>query len=383
MGSLRALWGWLFRLFPCPVKTGLRRIGHPGPESPVLVTCNFDLTVRRLRKALRGFDLWLLVADSKGINVWCAAGAGEFSTRSVVSAVKTSEVAGKVTHRTLILPPLAAPAVHGAEITQQTGWEIRWGPVRAADIPRYIRGGFTRNESMKRVSYSLGERLDTALGSLFPFILVGVAGFTLFSRHLVADYLLVAGIAFFLYFGLCPWIPGGNGLRKALVLDLLLGALFLATVLFPGIAPFAPRRHLILAMGILAAYGLELGGLASTMRSDLDPFLARLGIRSIGNAAFHGTLRAELLLGIRTLSYQADACRACHACTEVCPQGVWTIGEDGKAVPAHAERCTACRACLTQCPGGAIQAAKASGSGLPSAGRFQGSAPANFRCWLS
>ncbi len=383
MGFHRFIWGWLFRLFPCPSKTGLRRLGDPGPESPVLVTCNFDLTLRRLQKALRGLDLWLLVADSKGINVWCAAGAGELNTRSVVTAVKTSALADKVTHRTLILPPLAAPGVRAAEVTQHTGWKVFWGPARALDIPRYIRHGFRRSEKMKRVTYSLWERLDTALGSLFPFILLGAAGLALFAPHLWLDYILVAGIAFFIYFGLCPWIPGSNGLRKALFLDLLLGAILLAACLLPASALFALRRHLILAMVILAAYGLELGGLASTMRSDLDPFLARLGIRSIGNAAFHGTLRAELLLGIRTLSYKAEACRACHACIEVCPQGVWEVGEGDKAVLAHAERCTACRACLTQCCSGAIRATKAAGRGLSTAGSIQGFVPANLRRWLS
>jgi len=64
----------LFRLFPCPVPVGLIRIGDPGRDSPVLVTCNFYITVRRLIRRLRGLNAWLLVTDSKGVNVWCAAG---------------------------------------------------------------------------------------------------------------------------------------------------------------------------------------------------------------------------------------------------------------------------------------------------------------------
>jgi NAD-dependent dihydropyrimidine dehydrogenase PreA subunit len=71
---LRTMWALLFRLFPCPTDTGLQRIGRPGRDSPVLVTCNFHLTVKRLRAAMRGTDAWLVIADSRGVNVWCAAG---------------------------------------------------------------------------------------------------------------------------------------------------------------------------------------------------------------------------------------------------------------------------------------------------------------------
>ena len=116
MSILKTLWGFLFRLFPCPTKTGLRTLGNPGPDSPILVTCNFDLSVKRLTHILEGLDVWLLVADSKGVNVWCAAVGEEFNTHSVVSVVKTSGIADKVNHRTLILPPLGAAGVKATEI---------------------------------------------------------------------------------------------------------------------------------------------------------------------------------------------------------------------------------------------------------------------------
>jgi CO dehydrogenase/acetyl-CoA synthase gamma subunit (corrinoid Fe-S protein) len=64
------------RLVPWPTETGLRSVGEPGAESPVLVTGNYDLTVRRLLRALPGVDAWVVVAPSGGINVWCAASGG-------------------------------------------------------------------------------------------------------------------------------------------------------------------------------------------------------------------------------------------------------------------------------------------------------------------
>ncbi len=104
MSFFKTIWGLLFRLFPCPTRVGLRRVGDPGRASPVLVTCNFHNTVQRLTRLLEkaGVDAWLLVADSKGVNVWCAAGGDEFNTHSVVSAVKTSGVADRVDHRRLV-----------------------------------------------------------------------------------------------------------------------------------------------------------------------------------------------------------------------------------------------------------------------------------------
>ena len=50
----------MFRFFPFPAETGLRVVGEPGPDAPVFVTCNFDLTVRRVSRALRGMDCYLL-----------------------------------------------------------------------------------------------------------------------------------------------------------------------------------------------------------------------------------------------------------------------------------------------------------------------------------
>ena len=84
--SLVAAWpDWLaevveacLRMFPLPTKTGVQIIGHPNRESPIFVTGNYDLTVRRLRRALQGLNAYLIVANSHGVNIWCAASGGQF-----------------------------------------------------------------------------------------------------------------------------------------------------------------------------------------------------------------------------------------------------------------------------------------------------------------
>ena len=360
MNPFKFLWGTLFRLFPCPTEVGLFPIGNPGPKSPVLATCNFYITVRRLMKALHGRDAWLLVADSRGVNVWCAAGGDEFNTRSVVSAIKTSGVEGRVDHRRVILPPLGAPGIKAKDVEKQTGWTVRWGPVRAADIPRFLDQGERRTEGMKRVTYGWRERLDTALGSLFPFFFLGALGFLLIAPHLFWVYLGAGSVAFFLFFLTCPWLPGKRGLTKVLFLEAAFGLLWAACALFDiqacALLGSGPGAEFVIAMVMLLIYGTELGGLAPHMRSDLDPFLSKLGIGAIGNLSFAGSIRTRLLNGSLCLKYYRDRCVGCRSCAEVCPQGVWSMDKEKRALLEHIEKCTACRACLVQCPEDAIRA---------------------------
>ena len=72
LGSFKARWGWGRMRYA--VEPGLYAVGRPTAASPVLVSANYKMSFDRLRKTLSGLDLWILVIDTKGINVWCAAG---------------------------------------------------------------------------------------------------------------------------------------------------------------------------------------------------------------------------------------------------------------------------------------------------------------------
>jgi len=366
----KTVWGLLFRLFPCPTAVGLRKVGSPGRESPVLVTCNFDLTVKRVEAVLEhaSLDAWLVVADSKGVNVWCAACGDEFNTRTVVSAIKTSGLAEKVDHRTLILPPLGATGILPDEIREQTEFSTRWGPVRAGDLPAYLASGSTREESMKRVTYDWRERLDTALGSMFPFYLMGALGLLAFARGLLLDYLWIGALTFLVFMLACPYLPGKRGITKVLVLEVPLALGLVATEIWSPDGQ-AMRADWIIAMVALVVWGSELGGLASNLPSDFDPLLARMGIGRLGNVHFAGTVRTELLNGYRDLCLAREACTGCRQCFEVCPQRVWDMDEDKRAVLARREDCTACRACLVQCSTEAITAPRTGAGKEQTAGR--------------
>jgi len=63
-----------------PRGTGLYAIGNPVPDAPVFVSANYTLSFDALRSALDGIDVLSWFIDTKGINVWCAAGKGTFGT---------------------------------------------------------------------------------------------------------------------------------------------------------------------------------------------------------------------------------------------------------------------------------------------------------------
>jgi CO dehydrogenase/acetyl-CoA synthase gamma subunit (corrinoid Fe-S protein) len=78
LGAWKIRWG--IGRDNCKVDPGLYAIGKPDSTSPVLVSANYKLTFDTVRKNLNAFDCWLLILDTKGVNVWCAAGKGTFST---------------------------------------------------------------------------------------------------------------------------------------------------------------------------------------------------------------------------------------------------------------------------------------------------------------
>ena len=149
------------------VAPGLYAIGVPGPDSPVLVTANYKLSFDHLRRHLDGQNLWVLVLDTRGINVWCAAGKGTFGTAELVRRVQHTGLANVVHHRKLILPQLGATGVAGAEVKRGCGFEVIWGPILAADICAFMDAGFKATESMRRVTFTLKERLVLVPVELF------------------------------------------------------------------------------------------------------------------------------------------------------------------------------------------------------------------------
>jgi len=83
-------------------------------------------------------NVWLLVLDTKGVNVWCAAGKGTFGTDELVRSIQAANLKQVVRHRDLVLPQLGATGVAAHEVKRATGFSVHYGPVRARDIQAYL-----------------------------------------------------------------------------------------------------------------------------------------------------------------------------------------------------------------------------------------------------
>jgi len=311
-----------FRLFPWPTEPGLRRVGDPGRSSPVLVTGNYDLTVRRLVRALRGLDAWIVVAPSSGINVWCAASGGHLTTHQVVTALKTCGVEEHVSVRRAILPQLAATGVVAREVARRSGWKLRFGPVYAEDLPRYLAED-AKDDAMRRVRFGLGERLEMAAAWATPASLVVAAAALLvrpaWTAPLVGLCAALAVLVFLAYDRLPPprrWWCGGIGVAGALAAVLLAG----------GSAA---------ALATAAAAGVALTALLTFDYAGSTP--------TEGGSHFEER-RWHIALDL-------DRCRGVYSCWEVCPEACFKKRPERRQVDlAHDDRCIRCGACVVQCP---------------------------------
>ena len=165
-GAWQARWG--IGRMDYTVEPGLYAVGEPDSNSPVLVSANYKLTFDTLRKNLSGLDCWLLILDTKGINVWCAAGKGTFGTDELINRIEKSELSKYVSHKKLVLPQLGATGVSAHEVKRRSGYNINYGPVRAGDIKEYINAGYKATKEMRTVKFTLWDRLVLIPMELMP-----------------------------------------------------------------------------------------------------------------------------------------------------------------------------------------------------------------------
>lgn len=157
MGAVMVRWG--IRRDHYRVTPGLYAVGNPGPGSDVFVTANYKLSFDSLRKNLEGVNGWILVLDTNGVNVWCAAGKGTFGTKELVNRIRLVSLDKIVNHKRLILPQLGATGVSAYKVKEQTGFNVHYGPVRAADIKEYISTGYRADREMRKVTFGLVDRI--------------------------------------------------------------------------------------------------------------------------------------------------------------------------------------------------------------------------------
>jgi acetyl-CoA decarbonylase/synthase complex subunit gamma len=209
------------------VAPGLYALGQPDDGSDVLVTANYRMTFDLLRRSLTGMNVWILVLDTRGVNVWCAAGKGTFGTDELVSRVEAARVGAVVGHRRLIVPQLGAPGIAAHKVKDRTGFRVIYGPVEMRDIPAYLENGRRATPAMRRKQFPIGERAALVPMELVPalkWVVICTIAFALLAGSLgrgsfLSDALLHGSRGlFFAALGtfagavatpiLLPWVPG-------------------------------------------------------------------------------------------------------------------------------------------------------------------------------
>lgn len=141
------------------IPPGLYAVGEPDAESEVLVTANYKLSFDKLRRELKGLNVWVLVLDTGGINVWCAAGKGTFGTGELIKRMSEANMNQLVNHRRIIVPQLGAPGIHAKTVKKMTGFRVFFGPVYARDVKAYISSHYKATQEMRTKRFTITERL--------------------------------------------------------------------------------------------------------------------------------------------------------------------------------------------------------------------------------
>lgn len=225
-GTFKARWG--VGRMNYTVDPGLYAIGEPNGGSPVLVTANYKMSFDRVRSSLTGRSVWLLVLDTNGINVWCAAGKGTFGTDELVRRIDLSRLAEIVLHRRLLVPQLGGPGVAAHEVKERSGFRVKYGPIRCEDIGSFLDAGFKATPEMRRKTFDTCERLV-----LIPVELVAALRT---AAILIPVFFLLGGLA-------GPGTFWSNALNFGLfAASGIIGAVLAGAVLTPILLPWLPGR---------------------------------------------------------------------------------------------------------------------------------------------
>ncbi|UCD05373.1 MAG: carbon monoxide dehydrogenase [candidate division WOR-3 bacterium] len=261
------------------VQPGLYALGEPDKESDVFVTANYGLSFNKLRESLAGMDCYILVLDTKGINVWCAAGKGTFGTDELVHRMQNTNLEEYAVRKKLILPQLGASGVAAHEVEKRTGFKVEYGPVRAEDLPEYLRT-HEATPQMRLVRFNLYDRLilvpieltHMILPTLFIMaVLYFISGLI---PALAALAIIVAGLMLFPV--IIPWLPTHNFSTKGFILGTLIALPFFFVVFFN-----APATAWWRSLGQAFPYLLVMPSLVAFITlnyTGVTPFTSKSGV---------------------------------------------------------------------------------------------------------
>ncbi|MBA7477280.1 hypothetical protein ES707_12685 [subsurface metagenome] len=330
---IRTVLETVFRLFPLPEPVALYEVGNPDHLSPVIVTGNYELTVRRVAGALNGLDCWLLICDSRGVNVWCSTLSGHFSQKSIIRAIEFTNLFKYISHRNLILPQFAAAGMDVQVIKKETGATAIFGPAYIEDIKAFLNKSRKESE-LRGVRFDIRQRMEMALGS--SLILTGLLSLIFLFIGLSRLPLILTLLYLFILIHtvIYPYRP-----VKDIRIWSYLYALS-ATVVTGGLNLLNP--FLTGSWSIVSALTTGIGILYFIHEFEGWSPLVKYNLQSIYKAA-----------PLPEIAVNRELCTGCRLCIQVCPKGVFTI-TNGKSEAVNRNECIICSACYKRCPVKAI-----------------------------
>ncbi len=276
------------------VEPGLYALGEPDAESDIFVTANYKLSFDILRKELKGLNAWILVLDTKSINVWCAAGKGTFGTDELVGRINAVQLHKVVNHRKIIVPQLGAVGVNARAVQKQTDFKVYFGPVYAKDIPAYIEAGCKKTPEMRMVRFPIIDRLILTPMEIIP----AMKKFPLFALIVLLLFgLQQSGIIF------KDALSGGMPFLLLGLISILSGAF-----ITPVLLPFIPFRSFAVK-GWIAGMSFTYA-IMQIMRPDILPAISSyiffplassyIALQFTGSTTFTGMsgVKKELKIGL-------------------------------------------------------------------------------------
>jgi ubiquinone/menaquinone biosynthesis C-methylase UbiE len=161
-GAMLRAAAWLD--LPISVAPGVYSLGRPDRHSPVLLTGNFLASVEAVRAGMTGLAAYVVVEDTGGWNVWCAADAGRFNGAKAAALLELSGLSEAVEHRQIVVPRLGGRV--RSQLEALAGWNVVVGPLEARDLSRFLSAGLgPEMHSLDRL-YRLPERIRVAVLTL-------------------------------------------------------------------------------------------------------------------------------------------------------------------------------------------------------------------------
>ena len=271
------------------VKPGLYAIGSPDSSSDVFVSANYKLSFDHLRKNLNGLNAWILVLDTKGINVWCAAGKGTFGTKELVSKIKEFAIETIVEHKRIIVPQLGAVGVSAHEVKSETGFNIKYGPVKASDIKDFLKNNYKATQKHRTVDFPFFERLK-----LTPVEIVGHLKYFLFVFALM---FILSG------FSEATFAVNNSWNYSLILIANLCSAYLVGAILTPVLLPFIPVKEFAfkgLILGLLiSVFIFYFNLMGNNLIENISLFLINTAIASFIAMNFTGSSTFTSLSGVK------------------------------------------------------------------------------------